>query len=168
MAAVAVLQGDPGPRYDGRQTLNPFARVDFVGGASIMLFGLEWSKPVLVEPPLLRAGSIGLIAPFVGLLALAEIQRLLTSPAITAMPDATGRPAAAFLRIVGELCVGAGVVQPDSDPALTSGRLWSGIGLTASAAAERLLGFALFAAAATGVVGAAIAPFRNALWGAGA
>ncbi|MFO7264820.1 MAG: site-2 protease family protein [Limnochordales bacterium] len=49
-ALVAVKLGDPGPKYDGRLTLNPFAHLDVVGTLMLFLFSFGWAKPVMVDP----------------------------------------------------------------------------------------------------------------------
>lgn len=49
-AVVAVRLGDPGPKYDGRLTLNPFAHLDPVGTVMLFLFSFGWAKPVMVDP----------------------------------------------------------------------------------------------------------------------
>ena len=41
--------GDPTARHMGRLTLNPFAHIDWLGAAFIMLFGFGWAKPVPVN-----------------------------------------------------------------------------------------------------------------------
>ena len=41
--------GDPTARYMGRLTLNPFAHIDWLGAACIMLFGFGWARPVPVN-----------------------------------------------------------------------------------------------------------------------
>lgn len=41
--------GDPTARYMGRLTLNPFAHIDWLGAAFILLFGFGWAKPVPVN-----------------------------------------------------------------------------------------------------------------------
>ena len=46
---AATKLGDPTPRYQGRMTLNPFAHVDWIGAACILLFGFGWAKPVQVN-----------------------------------------------------------------------------------------------------------------------
>lgn len=74
--------GDPTARYNGRLTLNPFAHIDWLGAACIMLFGFGWARPVPVsmrnfDKPKLGmaltalAGPLSnLIAGFVGMLLL--------------------------------------------------------------------------------------------------
>lgn len=47
---AASKLGDPTPRYQGRLTLNPFAHIDYLGAACILLFGFGWAKPVGVNP----------------------------------------------------------------------------------------------------------------------
>ncbi|MBQ8304210.1 MAG: site-2 protease family protein [Clostridia bacterium] len=48
-AYTAVKLGDPTPRYTGRLTLNPLKHIDYLGAASILLFGFGWAKPVQVN-----------------------------------------------------------------------------------------------------------------------
>ena len=48
-AYTAVKLGDPTPRYTGRLTLNPLNHIDYLGAASILLFGFGWAKPVQVN-----------------------------------------------------------------------------------------------------------------------
>ncbi len=49
-AAVAVRLGDPGPKFDGRLTLNPLAHLDPVGTLMLFFFSFGWAKPVMVNP----------------------------------------------------------------------------------------------------------------------
>ena len=46
---TAVKLGDDTPRWQGRLTLNPFAHIDWLGSACILLFGFGWAKPVQVN-----------------------------------------------------------------------------------------------------------------------
>ncbi len=46
---AATKLGDMTPRYQGRMTLNPFAHIDWIGAACILLFGFGWAKPVQVN-----------------------------------------------------------------------------------------------------------------------
>ena len=46
---AATKLGDPTPRYQGRMTLNPFAHIDWIGAACILLFGFGWARPVQVN-----------------------------------------------------------------------------------------------------------------------
>ena len=46
---VAVKLGDNTPRWQGRLSLNPFAHIDYIGAACILLFGFGWAKPVQVN-----------------------------------------------------------------------------------------------------------------------
>ena len=48
-AYTATKLGDPTPRYTGRLTLNPLKHIDYLGAASILLFGFGWAKPVEVN-----------------------------------------------------------------------------------------------------------------------
>lgn len=46
---AAEKLGDRTPRWQGRITLNPFAHIDWMGAACIILFGFGWAKPVQVN-----------------------------------------------------------------------------------------------------------------------
>lgn len=46
---AAEKLGDKTPRWQGRLTLNPFAHIDWMGAACIILFGFGWAKPVEVN-----------------------------------------------------------------------------------------------------------------------
>ena len=46
---AATKLGDPTPRYQGRMSLNPFALIDWIGAACILLFGFGWARPVQVN-----------------------------------------------------------------------------------------------------------------------
>jgi len=46
---AAVKLGDDTPRWQGRLSLNPFAHIDYMGAACILLFGFGWAKPVQVN-----------------------------------------------------------------------------------------------------------------------
>ncbi len=47
---IASKLGDPTPKYTGRLTLNPFAHIDYIGAAAMLLVGYGWAKPVQVNP----------------------------------------------------------------------------------------------------------------------
>lgn len=46
---TAAKLGDPTPRFMGRLTLNPMAHIDWMGAASILIFGFGWAKPVQIN-----------------------------------------------------------------------------------------------------------------------
>ncbi len=46
---AAVKLGDNTPRWQGRLSLNPFAHIDWIGAACILLFGFGWARPVQVN-----------------------------------------------------------------------------------------------------------------------
>lgn len=48
-AFAATKLGDQTPKYSGRLTLNPFAHINYIGSALILLFGLGWANPVQVN-----------------------------------------------------------------------------------------------------------------------
>jgi Zn-dependent protease len=56
-AITAYRLGDVTPKYDGRLTLNPLAHLDPFGSLLILVAGLGWAKPVLVNPIALRPNA---------------------------------------------------------------------------------------------------------------
>lgn len=56
-ALVADQLGDPGPRYQGRISLNPLHHLDPAGTLMLFLVGFGWAKPVQVNPNRLRNGA---------------------------------------------------------------------------------------------------------------
>ena len=61
---AATKLGDNTPRWQGRLTLNPFAHIDWLGAACILLFGFGWAKPVEVNARSFRnpKGGMALVA----------------------------------------------------------------------------------------------------------
>ena len=66
-AFTAVKLGDPTPRFQGRLSLNPFAHIDWLGAACILLFGWGWAKPVQLNAGYFKKPKIGMaITAFAG------------------------------------------------------------------------------------------------------
>ena len=61
---AAVKLGDNTPRWQGRLTLNPFAHIDWIGAACILVFGFGWARPVQVNAGNFRnpKGGMALVA----------------------------------------------------------------------------------------------------------
>lgn len=61
---AAVRLGDNTPRWQGRLSLNPFAHIDWIGAACILLFGFGWARPVQVNAQNFRnpKGGMALVA----------------------------------------------------------------------------------------------------------
>lgn len=53
-AWMADRLGDPGPRLAGRLTLNPLAHLDFLGTVMLLLLGIGFARPVMVDPSRFR------------------------------------------------------------------------------------------------------------------
>ena len=66
-AFAAVKLGDPTPRFQGRLSLNPFAHIDWIGAACILLFGFGWAKPVQINAGYFKKPKVGMaITAFAG------------------------------------------------------------------------------------------------------
>ncbi len=91
---AAEKLGDKTPRWQGRLTLNPFAHIDWLGAACILLFGFGWAKPVQVNAngfknPKRDMALIALAGPFsnivVALIALVLYNAISLIPVIAAL-----------------------------------------------------------------------------------
>ena len=61
LAAIALMLGDRGPRYDGRMTLNPFTHLSISGLVSGIATRAGWINPIAIDPAELRFGRAGLV-----------------------------------------------------------------------------------------------------------
>lgn len=91
---AAEKLGDKTPRWQGRLTLNPFAHIDWLGAACILLFGFGWAKPVQVNAngfknPKRYMALVALAGPFsnivVALIALVLYNAISLIPVIAAL-----------------------------------------------------------------------------------
>ena len=91
---AAEKLGDKTPRWQGRLTLNPFAHIDWLGAACILLFGFGWARPVQVNAngfknPKRDMALVALAGPFsnivVALIALVLYNAISLIPVIAAL-----------------------------------------------------------------------------------
>ena len=162
IAAVAVMLGDRGPRYDGRLTLNPFRHVDLLGLGSIMLTGFGWSRPVAIEAAQLRWGRWGLVAAAlagsVALLAAAWLLLLLVIPLLTLLPYTAGLTTAAFVRVAARLCVWMALFTLLPVPPLAGAHLLAALGIRLPPSAGVVIGWGLVLASLFGITRIALTP----------
>jgi len=127
VAAVAVALGDPGPRQDGRLTLNPFAHLDILGGVSALLFSVGWIRPIAIDPAQLRTGRAGLalavIAGAAATLLSALALRLLRPMVLPLLPDTASAIAFALVEMTGKLSVWFALLNLLPVPPLTGSHL---------------------------------------------
>lgn len=165
IAAVAVLLGDKGPRYDGRLTLMPFGHVDLLGLGSMMVSGFGWSKPVAIETAQLRFGPwspvIAALAGSAALLAVGYLLLLLVIPALTLLPYTAGLTTAAFLRVAARLCVWMALFTLLPVPPLAGAHLLAAAGIRLPAATGILIGCALLLASVLGITRMVLSPLYN-------
>ena len=81
-AWVAVKLGDYTPRWHGRLTFNPFAHLDLIGTAMLVICGFGYAKPVPVNPrnfrnPRRDMALVALAGPVSNLLMAAVVLLLL-------------------------------------------------------------------------------------------
>ncbi|MHA6689772.1 zinc metalloprotease [Devosia sp. A449] len=162
IAAVAVLLGDKGPRYDGRLTLLPFGHVDLLGLAALVLSGFGWSRPVAIECAQLRFGRWGLViaalASSAVLLALGSLILLLTIPLLTQLPYAAGVTAAAFVRVTARLCVWMAIFTLLPVPPLVGAHVLAALGIQLPRSVGMVIGWALLVASILGITRMVLLP----------
>ena len=127
VAAAAVALGDPGPRQDGRLTLNPFAHLDILGGVSALLFSVGWIRPIAIDAAKLRPGRAGLalavIAGAAATLLSAVALRLLRPMVLPLLPDTASALAFALVEMTGTLSVWFALLNLLPVPSLTGSHL---------------------------------------------
>jgi Zn-dependent protease len=151
IAAMAVLLGDKGPRYDGRLTLLPPRHVDLVGLGSIILTGFGWGRPVEIEVEKLRIGRWGLVvavlAGSIALLLAGYLLLLLTIPLLTFLPYTSGITAVAFVRLAARLCVWMALFSLLPIPPLAGAHFLTALGIPVPRRAGTWLAWARLVAA---------------------
>jgi Zn-dependent protease len=131
VAAAACALGDPGPRHDGRLSLNPLAHLDVVGTASGVLFSAGWIRPIAVDSAELRAGRIGLVvvvaAGAAASLIGAIVLRLLRPLVLPLLPDSASASAFALIETIGDLSLWFALCNVLPLPPLTGAHLLAAI-----------------------------------------
>lgn len=165
IAAVAVLLGDKGPRYDNRLTPIPTAHVDLLGLGTLMLTGFGWSRPVAIDAGQLRFGQWGLVisalAGSLALLVAAWLILLLVVPLLTLLPYTAGLTAAAFVRSTAQLCVWMALFTLLPAPPLAGAHFLSALGIRLPPQAGIVIGCGLLALSIVGVTRALLTPVYN-------
>jgi len=127
VAGMAVALGDPGPRQDGRLTLNPLRHLDVLGGLLTVLLGYGWIRPIAVDPARLRPGRAGplviVVAACGATMGLAVLLRLLLPGLLTLLPDTAATELSVFVATARPLCVAFALFNLLPLPPLTGGLL---------------------------------------------
>jgi hypothetical protein len=156
VAAAAVALGDAGPRYDARLTPSPFGHLDLFGSLAALVFGLAWSRPVAIDPALLRGGrpalALPVLAAVAALVLFAIALRFAIPVAVTGLPYAAGLATGAFLRVAAEVCLASALLALLPVPPLTAGLLWQAAGIRLPARAVHALSALLLVAASFGLL----------------
>jgi Zn-dependent protease len=128
LAGTATALGDPGPRYDGRVSVNPLAHLDLLGLASGVLFSVGWIKPVAIDPGKLYPGRRALIpvivvASIAAILAIAFVLRFARPALLPLLGDTSSMLAFALIETIGQLAVWFALINLLPVPPLTGGHL---------------------------------------------
>jgi Zn-dependent protease len=165
LAAMAVMLGDKGPRYDGRLTLSPAAQVDLFGLAAIVLSGFGWGRVVDIDKAQLRHGSLAVVATVLAgsaaLLLLAWLLTLLIIPALTVLPYTAGLTTAAFLRFAAPFAVWIALFSLLPLPPLAGAHFLNAVGIRFPPSAGLWAGGALLLASLLGITRFVLQPLFN-------
>jgi len=128
VAGAATALGDPGPRYDGRLSINPLAHLDLLGLVSGVLFSVGWIKPVAIDPGKLYPGHRALIPVIViastaAILAIAFVLRLARPLLLPLLGDTSSMLAFALIETIGQLAAWFALINLLPVPPLTGGLL---------------------------------------------
>jgi Zn-dependent protease len=127
VAETAVALGDPGPRHDGRLSLNPFAQLDVLGSICGVLFSVGWIRPIAIDPMELRGGRAGLpLIVIAGAAAtlLSALALWLGRPLLLPLlPDTASSVVFALIETTGQLSLWFALINLLPLPCLTGGHL---------------------------------------------
>jgi Zn-dependent protease len=127
IAAAAVALGDPGPRSDGRRTINPLAHVDLIGGAMALIFAAGWAKWVAIDPRALRHGHLDLLlvvaAGFLAIVAGVEVLRWGRPFLLPLLPDTAAAASFALIQTTIEVALAFALFSLLPVPPLAGGHL---------------------------------------------
>ena len=164
IAWAAVLLGDKGPRHEGRTSLWPGHHIDLVGTASVVVFGLGWTRQVEVDAAHLRTGPAGVVmvvlAGFAALLALAFLLNLAVLPVVTSLSHNAAITLAAFLRDASHLAIWLALVSLIPVPPLCGGLVLNAAGVRLPGWTHPLLVMVILLAIASGIVTRVMGPFH--------
>lgn len=130
-AVVAVRLGDPGPKYAGRLTLNPFPHLDPVGTIMLFLFSFGWAKPVMVDPrrfenPRRDMMWVALAGPVSNVL-LAFLASRIAPFVLTIVPTGAVRATVMFLQLFIQLNIWLAVFNMLPLPPLDGSKVLAGL-----------------------------------------
>jgi Zn-dependent protease len=171
VAGTACALGDPGPRYDGRLSLNPLPHLDLFGLASGVLFSVGWIRPIAIDPAKFYPGRRGLIAVVVVasiavVLAIAFVLRLARPLLLPHLGDASSMLAFALIETFEQLAVWFALINLLPVPPLTGGLLLTAL---VPKIGEFVRGSQIYASlllivlAVTGVITGVLAPYERVL-----
>jgi hypothetical protein len=170
VALMAIKLGDKGPRYDGRNTLNPAVHTHLPGLLALVLTGFGWSKPVVVDGRSLKFGNAGLVlltvvGSFV-MLVLAWLAMQLVTPVLVSLPHTAGITIASFLRTAARIYLAMSVLALLPLPALAGRYLLQVFGVQLSERVTLISSWVLFGVTALGITRFLLSPVWTALVGA--
>ena len=169
VAGAANALGDPGPRYDGRLSVNPLAHLDLLGLVSGVLFSVGWIKPVAIDPGKLYLGHravipIIVVVSIAAILAIAFVLRLARPVLLPLLGDTSSMLAFALIETIGQLGVWFALINLLPVPPLTGGHLLTALFPQIGDTMHKSYIYAallLTGLAATGVITSVLAPVKR-------
>jgi hypothetical protein len=128
VAWVADRLGEPGPRYDGRMTLNPLAHLDLVALVHAIFFRVVWLQPFKIDVDVVRGGAIGrsvmIVGPALVLAAASAIALGLRAAAITMIQGTGGMVVSQVLNAFADIAVLSALVSLLPVPPFVGAWIW--------------------------------------------
>jgi len=126
------LLGDPGPKYDGRETMNPLRHLDWGGLLAGGIFRIGWVKPFNVRPEQMRGGVFGIVVAVLGTVLLVLLFAVLLNALAPMLLGALGgslrgQYLVRSARTMSEMSVWLAVVNLIPLPPFLAGHVWSAL-----------------------------------------
>lgn len=120
--------GDPGPRYDGRMTLNPLVHLDLVALVHAVFFRVVWLQPFEIDVGALRGGVLGrttmILGPALVLAGASAIALGLRSAAVTMIEGSGGMVASQVLNTFADIAILSAIASLLPVPPFVGAWIW--------------------------------------------
>lgn len=128
MTALLNLNGDKGPKHDGRLTLDPFAHLSLLGLAALVISKIGWILPLQGDIRKSRGGVFGylgcILTAGITMLVLAHAFAALRSLSLAWFSHTSAIYAISLLNIGVDLAIGVGLAALLPIPPFILGRIW--------------------------------------------
>jgi hypothetical protein len=128
VAWAANRLGEPGPRYDGRLTLNPLVHLDLVALVHAIFFRVVWMQSFTIDVGALRGGMLGrtalILGPALVLAGASAISLGIGSAAVTTIQGTAGIVAVQVLSTFADIAILSALASLLPVPPFVGGWIW--------------------------------------------